>query len=171
MLLTQSRRPARWDDQGHLVALETQDRTRWSQVVIHEGLPLVEQALRKGPAGPFAIQAAIGALHIRAPDFASTDWPQIVALYDLLIKRQRNPVLQVNRAAALSYAHSPKAGLQALEQLGCQLDHYQPFHAADLLARANHPAQARTAYLCAIALCHSPQDAYLLQTRLDTLPP
>jgi RNA polymerase sigma-70 factor (ECF subfamily) len=175
MLLTESRRLARTDATGALVPLETQNRARWDQALIHEGLTLVETALCMAPAQPFTIQAAINALHARARNFRDTDWAQIVALYDILAQRQPNPVLHVNRAVALSYAASPDIALRDLDASGAarHLETYQPFHAcrADLLARLGQTEAALAAYTRAIALSPSDQEAEFLRTRRAQLAP
>ncbi len=106
MLLGESRRLARQGQGGAFIPLELQNRARWDRAKIAEGLALVETTLTMGPAGPYALQAAISAVHAQAADFASTDWAQIVALYDVLYARQPNPVLRINQAVALSYADS-----------------------------------------------------------------
>src|SRR5207249_10396633 len=107
MLLHDSRRAARLDDAGDLILLEEQDRRRWDQRKIAEALPLVEEALRGGP-GPFALQAAIAALHCQAARPEDTDWPQIVRLYHLLERQQPSPIVSLNRAAAVAMADGPR---------------------------------------------------------------
>ncbi len=111
MLLHDSRRPARLDEQGDLVLLEDQDRTRWDARQIAEALPLVEEAFR-GRAGPLALQAAIAAEHCRAAQADDTDWPQILRLYDLLERVQPSPVVSLNRAVAVAMVDGPRAGLE-----------------------------------------------------------
>lgn len=125
MLLHDSRRGARLDDAGELVLLEDQDRARWDQDEIAEALPLVDEALR-GPAGPFAIQAAIAALHCRAARAEDTDWAQIVRLYDVLRLVQPSPVVELNRAVAIGQTAGPEAELPILEHLQSsgELDRY-----------------------------------------------
>ena len=110
MLLHDSRRGARLDEAGDLVVLEEQDRSRWDQRKIAEALPLVEEALRGGP-GPFALQAAIAALHCQAARAEDTDWPQIVRLYDVLERLQPSPIVSLNRAVAVAMADGPQQGL------------------------------------------------------------
>src|SRR5439155_21724201 len=138
MLLHDARRDARLDDAGEVVLLEDQDRRRWDQAQIAEALPLVEQALRGGP-GPFALQAAIAAVHCQASRPEMTDWPQIVRLYDLLERAQPSPVVSLNRAAAVAMVEGPRAALALIDQLaaGNELDQYHLLHAAraDLLRR------------------------------------
>src|SRR5205814_7013627 len=110
MLLQDSRRDARLDEAGDLVVLEDQDRRRWDQRQIAEALPLVEEALRGGP-GPYALQAAIAAVHCRAARAEDTDWPQIVGLYDLLERLQPSPIVSLNRAVAVAMVEGPKPAL------------------------------------------------------------
>lgn len=173
MLLGESRRLARQGQGGAFVPLEHQNRARWDRVKISEGLALVETTLSMGRAGPYALQAAISAVHAQAPDFASTGWAQIVALYDVLYARQPNPVLRINQAVALSYADSPEAGLTLLnsvEAIG-KFARYQPFHAcrADLLARLGRDSDAAESYRAAIALSDTPAQAAFLESRLHAL--
>lgn len=173
MLLGESRRLARQGQGGAFIPLELQNRARWDRAKIAEGLALVETALSMGRAGPYALQAAISAVHAQAADFASTDWAQIVALYDVLYARQPNPVLKINQAVALSYADSPQAGLTLLssvEAIG-KFARYQPFHAcrADLLARLGRSTDAAESYRTAIALSDAPAQAAFLESRLHAL--
>ncbi|WP_370228410.1 RNA polymerase sigma factor, partial [Cognatishimia sp.] len=146
MLLSDSRRLTRRGEDGQFVPLESQNRARWNRARITEGIALTEAALTQGPAGRYGMQAAISAVHAQAPAFSQTDWPQIVALYDVLYQRFPNPVLRVNQAVALSYAESPEAGLRLLSSVqdAGKLDRYQPFHAcrADLLARLGRHREA-----------------------------
>src|SRR5712691_6333523 len=125
MLLHDSRREARLDEAGDLVLLEEQDRRRWNQAQIGEALPLVEEALRGGP-GPFALQAAIGAVHCEAARAEDTDWPQIVRLYDVLERLQPSPIVSLNRAAAVAMADGPRPALVLIDALATTggLDRY-----------------------------------------------
>jgi len=116
MLLHDARRDARLDAAGDLVILENQDRTRWHQPQIAEALPLVTEALRGRP-GPFALQAAIAAVHCRATRAEDADWPQIVWLYDLLEQVHPSPIVSLNRAVAVAMAHGPEAGLILIEKI------------------------------------------------------
>ncbi len=116
MLLHDARRDARMDEAGNLVVLEEQDRSRWNRPQITEALPLVEEAFAGGPA-PFAIQAAISALHCQAARAEDTDWPQIVRLYDLLERLQPSPVVSLNRAVAVAMASGPRAALEIVNRL------------------------------------------------------
>src|SRR5215218_9470901 len=117
MLLTDARRPARVRSDGTLVPLAEQDRTRWDRSQIQEGSALITVALRRAQVGPFQIQAAIAALHAEATRAEDTDWPQILALYDLLAQSSTDPVVQLNRAVAVAMVHGPQAGLDLLAQL------------------------------------------------------
>ena len=173
MLLSDSRRLTRRGEDGSFVPLDAQNRVRWDRGRITEGLTLTKAALSMGPAGPYALQAAISAVHAEAPDFATTDWAQIVALYDVLYQRQPNPVLRINQAVALSYADSPEAGLRLLASVEAddKLANYQPFHAcrADLLARLGRFDEAAVSYRAAIALSQAPEQAAFLESRLYAL--
>lgn len=148
LLLHDSRRAAR----DHV--LEHQDRSRWNHAEIAEGIALTREALALGRVGPYGLQAAIAALHAEAPSFAQTDWPQIAALYGELARRHPSPIVELNRAVALSRAEGPELGLALLERLDAEpLRDYQPYHAAraDLLRRAGRLDEARVAYQRALA--------------------
>src|SRR4029077_12638139 len=129
MLLHDSRRGARLDEAGDLVVLEEQDRSRWDRAKIAEALPLVEEALRGGP-GPFALQAAIAALHCQAARAEDTDWRQIVRLYDLLERLEPSPIVSLNRAVAVAMADGPRQALELVDELaaGGELDRYHLLH-------------------------------------------
>ena len=169
MLLHDSRRDARFDEDGDLVVLEEQDRGRWNRAQIAEALPLVEEALRAGP-GPFGVQAAVAALHCQAPRAEETDWPQIVALYGILERLQPSPVVALNRAAALAMAEGPRPALAVVDALaaGGELDRYHLLHAAraDLLRRLGHPTEAATSYRRAIELVTNDAERRFLERRL-----
>ena len=173
MLLSDSRRLTRRGEDGSFVPLDTQNRARWDQGRISEGVALTKAALSKAPAGQYALQAAISAVHAQADEFIDTDWPQIVALYDVLYQRFPNPVLRINQAVALSYADSPEAGLRLLASVEGEgkLDRYQPFHAcrADLLARLGRHREAAESYRAASALSQAPEEASFLEARLGAL--
>jgi RNA polymerase sigma-70 factor (ECF subfamily) len=172
MLLHDSRRQARLDAAGDLVLLEDQDRSRWDQGLIAEALPLVEEALRGGP-GPYAVQAAIAALHCQAARAADTDWPQIVRLYDLLERLQPSPIVSLNRAAAVAMADGPGPGLALIEALAGQLDDYYLLHSAraDLLRRLGSSAEAATSYARALALVTNDTERRFLERRLREVSP
>jgi RNA polymerase sigma-70 factor (ECF subfamily) len=175
MLLHDSRREARLDAAGDLVLLEDQDRRRWNRVLIAEALPLVEEALRGGP-GPFALQAAIAALHCQAPRAEDTDWPQIVRLYDLLERLQPSPVVSLNRAAAVAMVDGPRPALALIDALAAtgELDRYHLLHAAraDLLRRLGSRAEAAASYARALELVTNDAERRFLARRLrDVQPP
>src|SRR6185369_14668716 len=149
MLLHHARRDARLDAAGELVLLEDQDRSLWDRGEIEEGLALVAECLRRGGARPYALQAAIAALHARAATAADTDWRQMAELYRLLLGIQPSPVVELNRAVAIAQAYGAEAGLQildALEATGALPDyHLLPAARADLLRRLGHAAEAADA--------------------------
>jgi RNA polymerase sigma-70 factor (ECF subfamily) len=169
MLLHDSRREVRLDAAGDLVLLEDQDRRRWNRAQIAEALPLVEEALRGGP-GPFALQAAIAALHCQAARAQETDWPQIVRLYDLLERVQPSPIVSLNRAAAVAMVDGPRPALALIDALAERgdLDHYHLLHAAraDLLRRLGSSAEAAKSYARALALVTNDAERRFLERRL-----
>src|SRR5215813_6027032 len=142
MLLQDSRRDARLDEAGDLVLLEEQDRSRWNREQIAEALPLVEEALRGG-AGPFALQAAIAALHCQATRAEDTDWPQIVWLYDLLERLQPSPIVSLNRAVAVAMVDGPQAALALIDALSGDLDGYRSSSSTTFLNVSIHPRSCR----------------------------
>jgi RNA polymerase sigma-70 factor (ECF subfamily) len=169
MLLHDSRREARVDDAGDLVLLGEQDRRRWNQAQIAEALPLVEEAV-SGGSGPYALQAAIAALHCQAARVEDTDWPQIVRLYDLLERRQPSPIVALNRAAAVAMVEGPGPALALVEVLaaGGELDRYHLLHAAraDLLRRLGRSQEAAESYTRALVLATNDAERRFLQRRL-----
>jgi RNA polymerase sigma-70 factor (ECF subfamily) len=171
MLLHDSRTETRTSESGDLVLLEEQDRTRWNRAQIEEALPLVELALRGTGARPYAVQAAIAALHARAAVAADTDWAQIAALYGVLYAQLPSPVVALNRAVAVAFSRGLAAGLALIEALRAELDGFQPFHAAraDLLRRLGRPADAAAAYRRAIAMTSNDVERRYLQRRLDEI--
>ncbi|MEU0791413.1 RNA polymerase sigma factor [Amycolatopsis sp. NPDC005961] len=174
MLLIHARRDARTGPDGDLVLLDDQDRGRWDGAMISEGTSLVEVALTGGPPGLYGVQAAIAALHDEAPDVSRTDWPQIVALYDVLRGLAPSPVVDLNRAVAVAMRDGPAAGLVLLESLAEEprLREYSPFPAArgDLLARAGHHTEAAAAYEEALALAGTEPERAHLRRRLAECP-
>src|SRR5262249_40135530 len=152
MLLHHSRAETRVDADGALVTLEEQDRSRWDRAAIAEGVALVQQALPGGAPGPYALQAAIAALHARAPTAADTDWAQIAALYRVLHAFVPTPVIALNRAVAVAFSQGLAVGLRHVDELARDLDEFLPFHAAraDLLRRLGRLRDAATAYRRAI---------------------
>ena len=174
MLLHDARREARLDDGGEMVLLEDQDRRRWNHDQIGEALPLVEEALRDGP-GPFAVQAAIAALHCQAARAEDTDWPQIVRLYDVLERQQPSPVVALNRAAAVAMVDGPAPALALVDELaaGGELDRYHLLHAAraELLRRIGDHAEAAKSYARALTLVSNETERRFLERRLREIQP
>jgi RNA polymerase sigma-70 factor (ECF subfamily) len=169
MLLHDARRDARLDEAGDLVILEEQDRGRWNQPQIAEALPLVEEAFQQEP-GPFAVQAAIAALHCRAGRPEDTDWPQILRLYDLLERLQPSPIVSLNRAVAVAMAVGPQPGLALIDELAAagDLDDYHLLHSAraDLLRRMGSTGEAAQAYTRALTLVANDSERRFLERRL-----
>ena len=166
MLLTDARRPARTGPDGALIPMADQDRSRWNAGQIAEGIALLSAALPVGPTGPYQIQAAIAALHDEAPSTEATDWPQIVALYELLTRMSDNPVVALNHAVAVAMARGPQAGLDLLGKLEPDRriagDHRLHAVRAHLLEMAGEPEAARESYLAAAGRIMSfPQQRYL----------
>jgi RNA polymerase sigma-70 factor (ECF subfamily) len=173
MLLHDARRGARVDDRGGFVGLDHQDRSRWDAGRVREGLHLLATAMRRRQAGPYQLQAAIAALHVRAPSPAETDWVQIAGLYGALAAMAPSPVVQLNRAVATGFAHGPQAGLDLLEPLvrDGTLVAYAPLHAAraELQRRAGDRAGATEAYRAAIDLTANAVERAELERRLGEL--
>ncbi|MCW2890067.1 MAG: putative polymerase, sigma-24 subunit, subfamily, partial [Streptosporangiaceae bacterium] len=172
LLLVDARRAARTDAAGELVPLEDQDRGLWDVDRIVEGRDLVVDALRGPGWGPYAVQAAIAAVHAEAADTATTDWPQIVALYDVLAHVSPSPVVQLNRAVAVAMRDGPEAGLAALDTL--QVDALRGYHPlpaaqADLLRKLGRTAEAATAYRAALELARNERERAFLRRRLAEL--
>jgi RNA polymerase sigma-70 factor (ECF subfamily) len=170
MLLTHARRDARTGPDGSLILLEEQDRVRWDRAMIEEGRELVVAALTGGSAGPYAVQAAIAAVHDEAADFATTDWPQIVALYDVLFALDPSPVVALNRAAAIAMRDGPSAGLALLDELADEprFREYHPYAMAraDLLHRLGRLPEATAAYQEALALAGTEPERDHLRRRI-----
>jgi RNA polymerase sigma-70 factor, ECF subfamily len=168
MLLQHSRRDARTTPSGQLVLLEDQDRSRWDQDLIDEGLRHVERALSMRQPGPYQLQAAIAALHARAPRPEDTDWPQIATLYSVLYAMQPSPVVALNRAAAIAMADGAAAALPMLDELAAPLERYYLFHAtkADLLRRIGRNDGAAASYERALQLATNPAERDFLARRL-----
>ena len=173
MLLQDSRRESRVDAHGDLVLLDEQDRSRWDAKQISEGTALVEISLRRsaGQVGPYAVQAAIAALHAEAPTPAATDWPQIAALYGVLDRVAPSPVVTLNRAVAVAETCGPEAAMAVLDELGGVLDEHHLFHATrgELLRRLGRTPEARAALERAHTLARTTAERALLARRLDTL--
>ncbi|HEY2794322.1 MAG TPA: sigma-70 family RNA polymerase sigma factor [Micromonosporaceae bacterium] len=166
MLLTDARGATRVDEDGGVVTLEEQDRTRWDRIEIDEGCEIIERALRRRRAGPFQIQAAIAACHAIAPSAAETDWPQIISLYAQLAIVAPSPVVELNRIVAVAMADGPEAALPLLDALDESLDSYYLLHAtrADLLRRAGRPAS--NSYRRALELAPTEAERRFLARRL-----
>ena len=173
MLLHSARRAARTGPVGELITLERQDRSLWDRAAMEEGCALVETALRRGRVGPYQIQAAIAALHAEAATPERTDWPQIAALYTLLLRLQPTPVIELNRAVAIGMAAGPAAGLALLDGIEARgvLDgyHHLPAARADLLVRNGDRTAASRSYRRAIDQCASPAERSYLERRLASL--
>ncbi|MGH9117288.1 MAG: RNA polymerase sigma factor [Acidimicrobiales bacterium] len=170
MLLADARRDARIDDDGRLVLLPEQDRSRWDRDQIAEGTALVERAMRRRQPGPYQLQAAIAALHGQAPTAEATDWTQIAALYAELLRRSPTPVVELNRAVAVAMADGPAAGLAIVDRPAAsgELDrsHLLPATRADLLRRLSRWNEAAEAYREAIALATTDTERDFLRHRL-----
>jgi RNA polymerase sigma-70 factor (ECF subfamily) len=173
ILLTDARRAARVDGTGRLVLLADQDRSRWDQAAIAEGLELVRAALRQGPPGRLTLMAAIAAVHDEAVTFAGTDWVEILGLYDLLMRSWPSPVVALNRAVAVGFAAGPAAGLAALDELGASPElagyGYLAASRADFLRRLDRAEEARLAYSEALLLTGNDVEREFLAARLDEL--
>ena len=172
LLLVDARRAARTDAAGELVPLEDQDRGLWDADQIAEGRDLVVAALCGRGSGPYAIQAAIAALHAEAAEVATTDWPQIVALYDVLAHISPSPVVELNRAVAVAMRDGPAAGLAALDALEADaLSGYHPLPAAraDLLCKLGRTDEAALAYRTALKLAMNERERAFLRRRLAEL--
>jgi RNA polymerase sigma-70 factor (ECF subfamily) len=171
MLLHDSRREARLSPTGELILLEEQDRSRWDQAKIQEGVAILEEALLLHSSGPYQVQAAISALHAEARTADSTDWRQIALLYDTLATMIPSMVVEVNRAVAVAMAEGAKSGLDMLLPLETEADGFYPFHAAraDLLRRMNQREAAADAYRRALDLCGNRAERAYLQRRLNEM--
>ena len=171
MLLQNSRRDARVNNQAELVILEEQDRSRWDYAEIDEGIRLVEMALGFGRVGNYQLQAAIAAVHAEAKTANETDWRQIVALYDELMRITSSPVVALNRAAAIAMSEGFEKGLNLIENVGAdgQLNNYYLFHAsrADLLRRLNRYTEAADAYAKALTLTTNIVEQKYIRKRLE----
>jgi len=156
---------------GDLVLLEDQDRSRWDSVLIAEGIALVERALGTRRFGPYSIQAAIAAVHAEAADPASTDWPQIVGLYDVLARLDPSPVVALNRAVAVAMRDGPAAGLSLIDPLLAELADYRLAHAAraDMCRRLGRTGDALTSYKRALELTSQGPERRFLERRLAAL--
>lgn len=171
LLVQQARRATRTDAAGRLLRLEDQDRTRWDTAMIAEADRLVVEALENGPPGRFGVQAAIAALHAQAPSYGETDWPQILTLYDVLLRLWPSPVVALNRAVALAVVAGPEAALAEIARLEADGRlagyRYLPATKADLLHRLGRDAEAADAYRAALALSENAVEQEFLAARLS----
>jgi RNA polymerase sigma-70 factor (ECF subfamily) len=171
LLLHDARRDTRVGPAGELVLLEDQDRERWDRAEIAEGVRVLDRAMRRGPPGPYRLQAGIAALHAVAPAAAATDWRRIAALYDRLMAVAGSPVVALNRAVAVAMVNGPDAGLAQMDTLAAsgELDGYHLLHAgrADLLRRLGRTGEAVAAYRRALKLTANPVERSFLTRRLS----
>src|SRR5258707_1276150 len=173
MLLQESRHAARTSPTGELILLENQDRSLWNREQIAEGVALLEKALKSRRFGAYTLQAAIAAVHAEAESVAATDWKQIVALYDRLLRIQPSPVVQLNRAVAIAMRDGPEAGLtliNAVLEHGALANYYLAHSArADMYRRLGRTAEARASYEKALALTQQEPERQFLQERIRQL--
>jgi RNA polymerase sigma-70 factor, ECF subfamily len=173
MLLQESRRAARTSANGDLILLEDQDRSLWDRLSIVEGSALVRQALASRRVGPYTLQAAIAAVHAQAGTAAETDWSQIAALYDVLLRMERSPIVELNRAVAIAMRDGPAAGLSIIDDILTRGDlrDYHLAHAAraELCRRLGRFADAKAAYEQALALTRQEPERRFLQKRLSAV--
>jgi RNA polymerase sigma-70 factor (ECF subfamily) len=173
MLLHESRRAARTSADGEVILLDDQDRSLWNREQIAEGLRLVEQALGSRRFGPYSIQAAIAAVHAEAPHASATDWGQIVGLYDVLLRADPSPVIELNRAVAVAMRDGPARGLAIVDAIlrRGDLQDYRPAHAAraELCRRLGRVDDARASYERALALSRQDPERRFIERRLAEL--
>jgi RNA polymerase sigma-70 factor (ECF subfamily) len=171
MLLQQSRLPARFDTDGEVILLDDQDRSKWNERLITEGLVLIDKAMRHNSPGPYQIQAALAATHARARQAQDTDWTQIDHLYAVLERMQPSPVVTLNRAVAVAKLKGPEAALAMLEPLEAKLSGYFHYFGARgmFLMQLGRRAEARTAFDRAISLANTPAEAAHIRRHLDRL--
>ena len=173
MLLHDSRHAARASPTGDLILLENQDRALWNRNQITEGASLVERALSSGPVGPYTLQAAIASVHAQAPSSATTDWPHIVSLYDLLMRAEPSPVVELNRSVAVAMRDGPAAGLSLIDAILArgELGKYHLAYAAraDLCRRLGQTVEARASYERALSLTQQEPERRFLERRLSEL--
>jgi RNA polymerase sigma-70 factor (ECF subfamily) len=173
MLLQDARREARTTPDGDLVLLEDQDRSRWNREQIGEGVALVQRAMATGRIGSYTLQAAIAAVHAESPTAEATDWAEIVALYDVLLRVYPSPVVELNRAVAVAMRDGPADGLALVDAIleRGDLEEFHLAHAAraDLCRRLGRVADARRAYTRALDLAHLEPERRFLERRLREL--
>jgi RNA polymerase sigma-70 factor (ECF subfamily) len=173
MLLQESRRAARTSPDSELILLEAQDRSLWDREKITEGLSLVERALLSRRIGPYTLQAAIAAVHAEAPDAASTDWAQIVGLYDVLVRANPSPVIVLNRAVAVAMRDGPASGLKLIDSILTRAelaDYHLAYSArAELCRRLGMIEEARASYQRALELVQQGPERRFLERQLAEL--
>jgi RNA polymerase sigma-70 factor (ECF subfamily) len=173
MLQKESRRAARTSPTGELILLENQDRSLWNREQIAEGVALLEKALGARRFGSYTLQAAIAAIHAEAQSVAATDWRQIVALYDQLLRIQPSPVVQLNRAVAIAMRDGPEAGLAHIDAVleHGELANYYLAHSAraDMCRRLGRTTEARASYEKALALTQQEPEQQFLRERIRQL--
>jgi RNA polymerase sigma-70 factor, ECF subfamily len=173
MQLHESRRAARTSAEGEVVLLDDQDRSLWDRELIAQGVALLEQALRSRQFGPYTLQAAIAAVHAEAPTADATDWSEIVGLYDVLLRAEPSPVVELNRAVAVAMRDGPEAGLILIDEILArgELEGYAPVHSAraELLRRLGHPAEASESYRRALGLTRQEPQRRFIERRLGEL--
>jgi RNA polymerase sigma-70 factor (ECF subfamily) len=173
MLLHESRRQARTTPDGELVLLDDQDRSLWNREMIEEGVALVEQAFRSRQVGPYTLQAAIAAVHAEAASAAEADWAEIVGLYDVLMRADPSPVVELNRSVAVALRDGPEAGLRLIDRLlaGGELGSYAPAHSAraDLCRRLGRADEALVSYRRALSLTSQATQRSFLERRIQQL--
>jgi RNA polymerase sigma-70 factor, ECF subfamily len=172
MLLQQSRLPARFDADGEVILLDDQDRSKWNERLITEGLALIDKAMRHNSPGTYQIQAALAATHARARHARDTDWTQIDHLYAVLERMQPSPVVTLNRAVAVAKLKGPEAALAMLDPLEAKLSGYFHYFGARgmFLMQLGRRVEARTAFDRAISLANTPAEAAHIRRHLDRLP-
>jgi RNA polymerase sigma-70 factor (ECF subfamily) len=172
LLVHEARRATRTDEHGGFVKLADQDRSRWNAALIEHADALIVETLRRTAPGRFTLQAAIAALHAQAPTYAQTDWPQILTLYDELLRVWPSPVVALNRAVALAMVDGPEPALHAVEGL-TGLERYRYFHStrADLLHRLGRDAEAVAAYEAALALTGNAAEQAFLESAIAAVSP
>ncbi|HMI49675.1 MAG TPA: DUF6596 domain-containing protein, partial [Gemmatimonadaceae bacterium] len=173
MLLHEARRASRTTPAGEMILLEDQDRSLWDRAQIEEGVDLVERALASHRFGPYTLQAAIAAVHAESSSASATDWPQIVGLYDVLLRTDPSPVVELNRAAAVAMRDGPEAGLALIDAILVRgdLSDYHLAHAArgDLYRRLGSAVDAIAAYERALELATQEPERRFITRRLDEL--
>jgi RNA polymerase sigma-70 factor, ECF subfamily len=173
MLVQDSRAAARTNVQGELITLELQDRTLWNHAQIAEASEMIQRALSMGGFGVYSVQAAIAAVHAEAPNYEQTDWPEIIGLYDILLRLSPSPVIELNRSVAISMRDGPNAALQIVNAMTArgELQEYYLLHAAraDFYRRLGDKQAAKNAYQQALALTQLEPEKRFLREKIDQL--